>query len=1304
MQRVQNIQLDGAALLDGIGGNSPKDGFDFGTVSTGTYEKIYESEKLSKGEQTTEVTYQKPQQENHAGTMEDVMQQAENIDAGLMKNKMVVASNTTTTTDCKHVEQDGFSLQQTEIETIVTVTDKIKIELAKAGVDISYFGDSLSAEQLEKFGQNAALARQLASKIQQMQADIPLTVENVGDCQKALQEAGELHKLNDGALKYMLDNQLEPSIANLYKAQYSGSALYADPSTQQLDLSGMQGQISKVIAQAGLPEDAQTLSDSQWMLRNQILLTADNLDYLEQLKALEFPQDPDKMLSSMVTAISEGKRPQDAMLLDGYSLMGQAQKAVDVLHWVTDVDLAYVVSQGEAVTIKNLERVHNQIKAGMISREEAQAAVHLVQGAEKAEQAADGGLSQGRLTASAGAIENGTSVNTGNMAGNGAAVVGITGQDTSGQPVNKGDMAELGAASQSADAGSMAGLDAASQFANAGSITGLGAASQSADAGSQAGIGNMPGFGTDSSQPDGAVGMAAAGAGNVAQADGMWQSQAAAGTSSFNMGLAGNQPAVHADAMTSAVTENTAAQAISGAVAQASGMNGKPQADSIMETPQASMDTDTYIQPAGEKEETADSGMMGNGTGNPSQNQDMEYDEQTIALVSERRLLEQIRLRMTVESSYFMLKQGISVDTTSMEQLIQELKQIEHNYYEKLLEQGGVEATEANVSLFAETTEKVEELKDMPAYALGARNIEVVTLEELHQDGSQMQQEFDQANQRYETMQTKVRKDLGDSIHKAFYTVDDILRELGQDINLANERAVRILGYNQIEITPENIAKMKKADQQVQTAFQNMTPSVIREFIGRGINPLDLDITELNRQAEQIKTELNINAPEEKYSEYLYKLEQNHSITPEERSAFIGIYRLMNHVAQSDGAAIGALVNQGADLTMRNLLTAVRSEMHGNMDITIDDLFGELKSGGYRNSITSQIEAGYQQQCVKQAMNEISPQRLHTVTKESGWEQLTPEQFLQKLQEAPEDVSAEESYYKQQLEDLEKCANTSHEVYQVLEQYELPNTVMNVMAVAELMKNRNGAYRSFFGRNPGRTPDSAKSTDQYMKTKEDGSVEVDFEAIQAELLQRFGEEIKKPKELAKAMAELAECAEKCMSTMILEPDVTSLDIRSLKLMNAQISVNAKMASSECFSMPIVVDGEVTNVTLKIVRDKGKQGLVNITLETSRLGKIAAEFKARQNGITGYVAANSRQTRDFLKSVDGKFTQALQGVQDGPLQISYVTSTNLNLNHFAAQSGTSVQPETEEEQEVQTKVLYGMAEGFIRVLRQLEVQM
>ena len=989
---------------------------------------------------------------------------------------MAVAANTTTKTDCKQIEEDGFSLDRTDVKTIVTVTDKIKMQLAKAGVDISYFGDSLNAQQLEEVAGSTAAAQQLAGRIEQ-QADVPLTEDNVKDFKEAVYQAGQLYELEDSALKYMLEHELEPTIANLYQAQYSTSnAVYNSQvynggisnDDSQADFSYMEKQISQIIAESGREDTKEAARDSKWLLDNEVALTAENLNNLKQLKEIKLPFKKEDVIDRVITGMAEGRHPQDVPLSDGYLWKEQAAQAVDALGEVNDEDLAYVVSKNEPVTLESLRHAHHLIQSGAVSEQD---------------------------------------------------------------------------------------IEAARQLA-----------------------------------------------------------------------------------------ENTEVQIA---------------------------------------------------------------DSTRIVFVTARRQLEEVRLAMTTEAGYEMLKNGIKIDTSPMEKLIAELKGIEDGYYSTLLTQGGYEATQANVRLFSDTLDVIDELKYMPAYALGARDMQVHSLSGLHQEGSQMQQSFQQANERYETMQTQVRKELGDSIQKAFRNVDDILDSIGQEKTAANERAARILGYNRMEITPENIMKMKAADQQVQMAFRNMTPAVVREFIGRGMNPLDMDFTELNRYAEQIRSELNDEATE-KYSEYLYQLEMNQSITQEERDAYIGIYRLINQVVNTDGAAVGALMQHGTELTMRNLLTEVRSIRHGKVDVTIDEHFGELESAGYKDSIIRKIENVYQSQCMKQALDELTPGRLQSVMSKENWEDLSPEQFLQELSESGEVEQAdgkaqeiEEAYYQQKLNDLEKCAHYPEEVYQVLEQYELPNTVINVMAAAEQMQNRNDVYRRFFNLNPKRDADSAVSPDEYMPKDEDGNVEVDFDAVRKELLERFSEDIRKPEELAKAMAELAECAEKCSSTMILENKVTHLDIRSLKLMNAQMSINANMAKSECFSMPVVIDGQVTNVTLKIVRGKKEKGLVNITLQTDHLGKIAAELRAKEKGITGYVVADSKKACDLLQSMQDEFAKEIGQSDEEKPSLNFITGKGLDLNEFFAKSGKGEEPETEQLREVQTKTLYQMAEGFLKVLRRYD---
>jgi hypothetical protein len=123
------------------------------------------------------TTYLRPGTENDK-TVADALT-PENTSAMSRYNEMAVISNTTSEEDLKEMQKDGFSIGDTDSRTIVTVTDKIKATLAKAGVDISAYGDSLSKEQLEEITGNTALASQISAALSAQ--DLPATDANVGD-------------------------------------------------------------------------------------------------------------------------------------------------------------------------------------------------------------------------------------------------------------------------------------------------------------------------------------------------------------------------------------------------------------------------------------------------------------------------------------------------------------------------------------------------------------------------------------------------------------------------------------------------------------------------------------------------------------------------------------------------------------------------------------------------------------------------------------------------------------------------------------------------------------------------------------------------------------------------------------------------------------------------------------------------------------------------------------------------------------------------------------------------------------------
>lgn len=1021
-----------------------------------------------------DATYLKPENEAQKSAAQE-MEQAGTMDAAARKEQMVVLANTTSAEDYAKMQEDGFALDDTTVNTIVTETDKIKAQLAKAGVDISFFGDDLDLAQLEAITGSTELAMQLAQAF--AKADVPGTEENIKDAADAVKMAESLQKPSDGAIKYLLEHELEPTIENLYKAEYSGNYQISGNS---LDITPFMAQVEKIIRQSGLLVNDETKAASQWLLENEVPLNEENLKYYQALRDLKLPVDETKVMENIAAAVAEGERPKDAILIDGYTRKEKAAETFHVISNATAADISYVIKNGMDMTVQNLSYA-------MASRETAVA----------------------------------------------AGEVPLDEPDAMPETIGTGEAGEV----------------------------------------------------------------------------------------SDNVGEAGEFPA------------NTG-----------------------------------ETEPAGQRV----------------------FTKEGLAILTARRQLEEARLVMTVQANYSLLKRGIAIDTMPLEKLVEELKANENAYYEKLLRAQGADVSEENIQLFKETTETVYELKSVPAYVLGMREAKNATVAAVHEAGRELQSRFEQANERYETLMTAPRAELGDSIQKAFQNVDDILDDLGMESSEENRRAVRILGYNQIEITAESVAEMKDADEEVQRAFRNMTPATVTEMIKRGINPLDMDFAMLNDTAEQIRSELG-GQDEQKFSEFLWKLEKSNRITAEERASFIGTYRLIHQVEQSDGAAIGALVNQGAEITMRNLMMAVRAERQsGRMNYSVDDSFQKPENNRYMGtSITDQIETSYQNNCMKDVADTLTPDRLKAVMAQiPDWENMTPEQLKKALAQAKtDDAQLDYEYAKEQLAELSKGAKVTQDIYIVLQKYDIPNTMSNIMAMEAMVKNRNGMFRKIFGEPD---VDEEVGIDDLKESKE-------------ELLEAFGEAVSTPEEMAEAQEKLAVLAENVMKGMMEREDVTSLDMRELRLLSAQLSVNKLLAREEQYSVPVMVSDGVVNVSLKIVRGVDKKGVVDVTMESKLRGKIAACFQAKEQGIKGLITTDNQETKALLEE-QGSLLAEHFGAEDGA-ELHYAYLSDLDLNHFSmgmfgiGAKGADSAPDSEG-YEVQTTRLYHIAESFIQQIREV----
>lgn len=364
-----------------------------------------------------------------------------------------------------------------------------------------------------------------------------------------------------------------------------------------------------------------------------------------------------------------------------------------------------------------------------------------------------------------------------------------------------------------------------------------------------------------------------------------------------------------------------------------------------------------------------DSNIDSNVNSNINSNIEKTYSESQ-NLVTAKRLMTEIRLSMTVSSTYFLLKNNISVDTTELSLLVDELKEAENRQFESVFGKQFVADKESISKLFDDTVNKVNELKDMPVAAVGHFAFRSsYSLNVVYEESAGLVREYKAASIEYEKMFTEVRQDLGDSIRKAFRNAEDILGEIGVEKSEENAKAVRILGYNQMEISAENISVVRDAVDKVQSVIEKMHPASTLELIRQGVNPLEVSLDELQERLNRM--ERTDNEPE-RFSVFLNKLDESGAISEDEREAYIGIYRLINSIEKNDSAAIGTLINSRAEINFKNLLSAVRSGKHKGIDIKVDDNNGELEQLITKGiSISDQINKAYSDKSIVDELKDI---------------------------------------------------------------------------------------------------------------------------------------------------------------------------------------------------------------------------------------------------------------------------------------------------------------------------------------------
>lgn len=1024
-----------------------------GTDKTTAYQTTADSLQVGSSGYSLDITENKVTDDSayqgHGLTAQDIMSKAENTNVQAQKDFMIVMSNSVSGEDLEKLEEEGFNPGSTDVETYVSIADRIKVTLAQAGVEIAGYNDDLDAEIVEEITGSRIDANELTKKLQQ--ADIPVTQDNVEALAETIAEGSQIRGLSEDAIKYLLMNRQAPTIDNLYVAQFSSAASlkqaqgyysaygqgYYAKKADTIQWESIQSGIDAVISQSGLENTEDTQEAARWLVQSGIELTPENLTALSELRDLKLPMDTEQLMDTAITAMSNGKQPNKALLTGEQPVWQQAAELAGQVEEISDDAIHLTVESKEVLNLKNLY-----------------------------------------------------------------------------------------AAQKAIDAGEMLSVS------------------------------------TDAGEP-------------------------------------------------------------------------------------------------------------------------------SLKEIEARRQLEEIRLVMTQEANRQLLKSGYQIDTAQLQDLVEALKLTEANLKAAMFQGGTDQVNEESALLYEDTLTVTTQLSSMPAALLGkvAAAKTPFTLGKLHQEGSILQSRYQKAGETYEALMTAPRKDMGDSIQKAFCNVDDILEDMELEVNDSNRRAVRILGYNSMELSEENIEAVKEADAQVSSVIRRMTPAATLQMIREQVNPLEMNLDELEEYLnEQAK---DSGADADKYAKYLQKLDRSNAITDEEREAYIGIYRLFRQIEKSDGAVIGSVVASGAEMNFKNMLSAIRTNKRKDMDITVDDGFGGLeKLITHGSAIDEQIMTGFgntQEQTQQhrehyyavlsgEIEDELSTRTaIRTLQEMDIGASTTIEQFAEGLKEA--DAERTQQDMSAFRESMQKAAQTEEAVIQALIDYEQPVSVNNIQAAELLLMERGSLYKRIFG-----------------NAKEDALRETAERAI---------EQLNDKDSAVSAYQELIDEASAAVENMIYSSD-SVIDVRAAQMLYKGLSLAGNLSRDENYELPVEIRGELTSINLRIYHNSSQTGKVTVTMDSEILGRVAADFDVGSGRISGMIAYDSRPAGADMEALREKLTaEFAQAQQENgeakTISVSLVETKDLDLNRFGQDR------DIEESERLSTKELYQTAKAFITALKSLNQQ-
>lgn len=280
------------------------------------------------------------------------------------KKELENAASRLTSGDSEELEEEGYNYKKYELERLEKAIGRIKEQRAQKekGIEKQIENNENFREDVEKIAKailkTSPYAEQIIDKLEQ--CNLPITEANITNILKGMELSSSIPNLSNTSMEYMIDNDLEITLGNLYKASYSAYQKNSNKLSDE-EFASIQSQVDTIIDKSGYEVTDETRNQARWIIENDLPLTTDTFNKLNALNTIKSNYDSKDILDKIISSLEQGLTVEDTQLAD--TSRDNIEKYMKDIDAISDQAIRQAVNQnkGKEITLSLLKQMQEQI-------------------------------------------------------------------------------------------------------------------------------------------------------------------------------------------------------------------------------------------------------------------------------------------------------------------------------------------------------------------------------------------------------------------------------------------------------------------------------------------------------------------------------------------------------------------------------------------------------------------------------------------------------------------------------------------------------------------------------------------------------------------------------------------------------------------------------------------------------------------------------------------------------------------------------------------------------------------------------